>query len=84
MPCFRERVRGWKTLAFHGALGVAGAAMMILAGLEHIDLHPLLDPVLTPTGAGMVITAISVASIVLRVVTVGPVGWRKDPGADPQ
>ena len=65
-----EKLKGWRTLIFGGAVTVAGASLEILEALQLVDITPLLPP----DHALKIIAAIGVATILLRFVTTGRVG----------
>ena len=69
----RERLKGWRTLIFGGAITIAGAALDILDALHLVDISPLLPP----EHALKIIAVIGVVTVALRMVTTGRVG-RKD------
>ena len=69
----RERLKGWRTLIFGGAITIAGAALDILDALHVVDISPLLPP----EHALKIIAVIGVVTVALRMVTTGRVG-RKD------
>lgn len=69
----RERLKGWRTLIFGGAITLAGAALDILNALQFVDITPLLPP----EHALKIIALIGVITVVLRMVTTGRIG-RKD------
>jgi hypothetical protein len=66
----REKLKGWRTLIFGGAVTVAGAALDILDALKLVDITPLLPP----EHALKIIAMIGVVTVVLRLVTTGRVG----------
>jgi hypothetical protein len=65
-----EKLKGWRTLIFGGAVSLAGAALDILDALQLVDITPLLPP----DHALKIIAAIGVATIVLRLLTTGRAG----------
>ena len=69
----RDRLKGWRTLIFGGAVTVAGAALDILTALQLVDITPLLPP----EHALRIIAVIGVVTVALRLVTTGRIG-RKD------
>lgn len=68
----RERLKGWRTLIFGGAVTFAGAALDILDALQLIDITPLLPP----EHALKIIALIGVVTVALRMVTTGRIGHR--------
>lgn len=68
----RERLKGWRTLIFGGAITVAGTALDILDALHVVDIAPLLPP----DHALKIIAVIGVVTVVLRFVTTGRVGHK--------
>jgi hypothetical protein len=68
----RERLKGWRTMIFGGAVTLAGAALDILNALQLVDITPLLPP----EHALRIIAAIGVVTVVLRMVTTGRVGHK--------
>jgi uncharacterized membrane protein len=66
----RERLKGWRTLIFGGALTVAGAALDFLDALQLVDITPLLPP----EHAVKIIAVIGIVTVALRLVTTGRVG----------
>jgi hypothetical protein len=69
----RERLKGWRTLMFGGAVTLASAALEILNALQLVDITPLLPP----EHALKIIAVIGIVTMVLRLVTTGRIG-RKD------
>ncbi|WP_420411266.1 hypothetical protein [Roseibium sp.] len=69
-------MRGWKTLALNGAVGAAVVLLEMLTFLGAADWKAILPP----ERAALVMLGIGLANIVLRHVTSGPAGWRKDNG----
>lgn len=72
MNWFAEKLKGWRTLLFGGAVTLAGAVLDILDALQLVDITPLLPP----DHALKIIAAIGVVTIVLRLVTTGRVGQK--------
>lgn len=68
----RERLKGWRTLIFGGAVTFAGAALDILDALQLIDITPLLPP----EHALKIIALIGVVTVALRMVTTGRIGHK--------
>jgi hypothetical protein len=66
----RERLKGWRTVLFGGAVTLAGAALDILNALQLVDITPLLPP----EHALKIIAAIGVVTVALRLVTTGRIG----------
>ena len=73
LASLRERLKGWRTVMFGGAVTCAGAALDILDALQLVDISPLLPP----DHALKIIAIIGVVTVALRLVTTGRVG-RKD------
>jgi len=67
---FRERLKGWRTVIFGGAVTLAGAALDILGAFQLVDISPLLPP----EHALKIIAVIGVVTVALRLVTTGRVG----------
>jgi hypothetical protein len=66
MQNWKRRLKGWRTLLFGAAVALLG----LLDALSALDITPLL-----PEGkAGAAMAAIGVVTIVLRLVTTGPIG----------
>ncbi|GGB63282.1 hypothetical protein GCM10011316_38950 [Roseibium aquae] len=64
---------GWKTAAVNGGVVVTMVLGEILSRLSSVDWHQVL-----PEGsAGYMVAALGIANLVLRHVTSGPAGWRK-------
>lgn len=72
MIWLRQKLKGWRTVIFGGAITLAGAALDILNALQLVDITPLLPP----AHALKIIAVIGVVTVVLRVVTTGRVGRR--------
>lgn len=70
MNRLREKLKGWRTLIFGGAVTVAGALLEILEALQLVDITPLLPP----EHALKIIAGLGIATIALRLVTTGRVG----------
>ena len=68
-----EKLKGWRTLIFGGAVTMAGAALDILDALQLVDITPLLPP----DHALKIIAVLGIATIVLRLVTTGRVGRKE-------
>ena len=66
-------MRGWKTLAFNGGLGLGAVAAEVLNYLGAVDWQTILPP----ERAGVAVLVVGAANILLRHVTEGPAGWRK-------
>ncbi len=75
----REKAKGWKTVIV-GA--VAGVPLLLLQILEQFNL---VDPatVLPPPWGQRIALALSIAMILLRWITTGPVGSKGDEKPDP-
>lgn len=73
LASFRERLKGWRTILFGGAVTVAGGALDILDAFHLVDISPLLPP----EHALKVIAIIGVVTVVLRLVTTGRVGRKE-------
>lgn len=72
MTWLRQKLKGWRTVLFGGAITVAGAALDILNALQLVDVTPLLPP----EHALRIIAIIGVVTVVLRAVTTGRIGQR--------
>lgn len=72
MIWLREKLKGWRTVIFGGAITVAGASLDILNALQLVDIAPLLPP----EHALKIIAIIGVVTVVLRAVTTGRIGQR--------
>jgi hypothetical protein len=68
-----EKLKGWRTLIFGGAVTAAGAVLDILDALKLVDITPLLPP----EHALKVIAILGIVTIVLRLVTTGRVGCKE-------
>lgn len=68
----RERLKGWRTLIFGGAVTLAGTALDLLDALQLVDITPLLPP----DHALKIIAMIGVVTIALRLLTTGRIGNR--------
>ena len=67
---------GWKTILFNGGLGLLALLAELLAYFQAFNWREVLPPDLAP----IVILGVGVANILLRHLTTGPAGWRKDAG----
>lgn len=67
-------MRGWKTLVLNSVVGLGVVVLEILTFLNAADWHALLPP----ERAALVILGTGVANILLRHVTSGPAGWRRE------
>lgn len=74
MKPLRERLKGWRTLLFGGAVAFASALLDLLDALRAVDITPLLPP----AHALKVIALIGIVTILLRIVTTGRVGEREN------
>lgn len=72
MIWLRQKLKGWRTVIFGGAITVAGAALDVLNALQLVDITPLLPP----QHALKIIAIIGVVTVVLRVMTTGRIGQR--------
>lgn len=72
MTWLSDKLKGWRTLIFGGAVTLAGAMLDILDALKLVDITPLLPP----DHALKIIAAIGVFTIVLRLLTTGRVGQK--------
>lgn len=72
MIWFRQKLKGWRTIIFGGAITVAGAALDILNALQLVDITPLLPP----EHALKIIAVIGIVTVVLRMITTGRIGQR--------
>lgn len=72
MMTFRQKLKGWRTVMFGGAITLAGVALDMLEAMQVIDITPLLPP----DHALKIIAIIGVVTIVLRLITTGRVGQR--------
>jgi hypothetical protein len=72
MIWLRQKLKGWRTVIFGGAITVAGAALDILNALQLVDITPLLPP----EHALKIIAIIGIATVVLRMITTGRIGQR--------
>lgn len=70
LATLRERLKGWRTVIFGGAVTLAGAALDILGAFQLVDISPLLPP----EHALKIIAVIGVVTVALRLVTTGRVG----------
>ncbi|MFN3349635.1 glycoside hydrolase family 108 protein [Pseudorhodoplanes sp.] len=66
----RDRLKGWRTLIFGGAVTLAGATLDLLDAFQFVDIAPLLPP----EHALKIIAAIGIVTVALRLVTTGRVG----------
>jgi hypothetical protein len=73
MTPLAEKLKGWRTLIFGGAVTAAGAVLDILDALKLVDITPLLPP----EHALKVIAILGIVTIVLRLVTTGRVGCKE-------
>ena len=67
-----QKLKGWKTVLFGSLITGAGVVADLLDAVKAIDITPLLPPAY----ALKIITAIGVATILLRLVTTGRVGGK--------
>lgn len=72
MIWLRQKLKGWRTVIFGGAITVAGAALDILNALQLVDITPLLPP----EHALKIIAVIGIVTVVLRMITTGRIGQR--------
>lgn len=70
LTSLRERLKGWRTVIFGGAVTLAGTALDLLGALQLVDISPLLPP----EHALKIIALIGVVTVALRLVTTGRVG----------
>jgi hypothetical protein len=72
MIWLRQKLKGWRTVIFGGAITMAGAALDVLNALQLVDITPLLPP----QHALKIIAIIGVVTVVLRMMTTGRIGQR--------
>ena len=72
MIWLRQKLKGWRTVIFGGAITVAEAALDVLNALQLVDITPLLPP----EHALKIIAIIGIVTVVLRAVTTGRIGQR--------
>lgn len=72
MTGLRQKLKGWRTVIFGGAITVAGVALDLLNALQLVDLTPLLPP----QHALKIMTIIGIVTILLRAMTTGRIGQR--------
>jgi hypothetical protein len=73
MTALAEKLKGWRTLIFGGAISAAGVLLDILDALKLVDITPLLPP----AHALRIIAILGVVTIALRLLTTGRVGCRE-------
>lgn len=73
----RVKLEGWKTILFHSAAGLPAALYGLYLEFQSVDF----TPVIPEKYLALVIFGMSVAGILLRLITTGPVGSKgtKDP-----
>ena len=71
-------MRGWKTLVLNGSAGLVILVLEVLSFLGTMDWHAVLSPERAP----LAVLGLGLANIVLRHVTKGPAGWRKQAASD--
>lgn len=71
--CLLEKVKGWKTIVVAALVGLPMAALEILEQLQLVDPSTILPE---PWGQRVAL-ALSIAMILLRLVTTGSVGAKE-------
>jgi hypothetical protein len=69
----REKVKGWKTVIVAAMVGVPMAALELLEQLQVVDPTTILPE---PWGQRVAL-ALSIAMIMLRLITTGPIGAKE-------
>ncbi|MEP3049665.1 MAG: hypothetical protein ABJL55_17575 [Roseibium sp.] len=67
-------MRGWKTLVLNSVAGVTILVLEVLSFMTSTDWHLILSP----ERASLLVLGLGLANILLRHITSGPTGWRKD------
>ena len=66
----RAKLKGWKTVAWNSVVAVSGILLVLADQLQTVDW----SRVFTPTVCGMIVVGLSVAAILLRLVTTTAIG----------
>lgn len=80
IAAIREKLKGWKTVIVGAIIASPLTVLEILSAMSMVDMESVLP---APWGARLTL-ATSIAMILLRVITTGPVGAKGDeePDAD--
>lgn len=70
----REKVKGWKTVIVAAMVGVPMAVLELLEQLQVVDPTTILPE---PWGQRVAL-ALSIAMILLRLITTGPIGAKEN------
>ena len=73
-----SKLKGWKNIIWHSLYGAPAAILLLLDQFKALDLTPLLAPFRSGPTVAAILTGMSVVGILLRLVTDGPVGGRRD------
>lgn len=71
------KLKGWRTSILHALYGVPAAAALFVNDVLKVDIKPILDKFLTPGNVLAFLAALSVAGLLLRRVTTGPMGTKE-------
>lgn len=71
----KAKLKGWRTVLFHGFVGSSSAVIATLDYLKKVDFTTLL----TPGNAALIGIIVALLGIWLRLITTGPVGSKDDP-----
>ena len=69
---FLLKLKGWRTIIVNAVIGLPALVLALLDELKAVDISPLLPP----SFGVKIIAAMTVAAIVLRFLTTGPVGHK--------
>lgn len=69
-----KKLKGWRTVIVGALVGVPLALLQILEAAQVIDLRDVLPE---PWGSRIAL-AVSVAMVLLRLITTGPIGAKDD------
>jgi hypothetical protein len=61
-----EKLKAYRTVAFHAAYGLPLAVITALDAVKAVDLSPMLAPFMTPQGVAAVGSGIAVTAVVLH------------------
>jgi hypothetical protein len=68
------KLRGWRTVIVGAAVGLPLALLQILEALQFVDLREVLPE---PWGSRIAL-AVTIAMVLLRLITSGPIGAKED------
>lgn len=71
-------LKGWRTIILNVAAGITSTGAVLVAALasDTADLNTVLGQFITPTRAALAVSGLTLANVLLRIDTTGPVGTK--------